>query len=113
MLIKFSRYFICISYLICLHNSVAGTSQEVLGKNVFERECQVCHSPGNRFYNSLKAAYKGTEYKTVSERGNFKPEFTKHIVRSWGKRMPAFRPTEVTDAELNALAVYLSRNLGD
>ena len=111
--IIFNRYFICIPFLMCFQNTVANSSQEILGQSVFERECQVCHSPGNRFYESLKAAYKGTEYKTVAERGNFKPEITKHIVRSWGQRMPAFRPTEVTDTELNALAAYLSRNLGN
>ena len=37
------------------------------------------------------------------------PELTKFFVRSGINVMPPFRKTEITDAELNALAAYLAR----
>jgi hypothetical protein len=38
------------------------------------------------------------------------PEFVKVIVRQGVSFMPQFRKTEISDAELEALAAYLARN---
>lgn len=41
------------------------------------------------------------------------PEMIRHLVRSGMGAMPPFRPTEITDAELAALADWISRSKSD
>jgi len=103
---------VLISVLYCVTGSPGFAQDQVLerGQRVYQRECVVCHSPGNRSYDALKAMYKDSVYIPVEQRADFDPEEVKKIVRNFGPRMPAFRPTEVTDLELEALARYLSRN---
>lgn len=79
------------------------------GRAVFERECAVCHSPGTPSTALLEKKYEGRVPALLEERDDLTPELVKSTVRSFGARMPASRPTEVTDAELEALADYLSK----
>jgi mono/diheme cytochrome c family protein len=41
------------------------------------------------------------------------PEMTAYVVRNGKSAMPAFRPTEITDAELKALAKWLKASKAD
>ena len=44
----------------------------------------------------------------LESRTDLTPELTKFFVRNGINVMPPFRKTEITDAELNALAAYLA-----
>jgi mono/diheme cytochrome c family protein len=55
--------------------------------------------------------YRGTDVPPLlHERTDLVPEFVKVIVRQGVSFMPQFRKTEISDAELEALAAYLARN---
>jgi mono/diheme cytochrome c family protein len=77
----------------------------------FQNSCAVCHGagpekPGTR---ALAAKYKGALPALLEQRTNLTPDFIKYTVRHGVFVMPPFRKTELSDADLNAIAAYLTR----
>jgi (+)-pinoresinol hydroxylase len=78
----------------------------------FQNSCSVCHGPmperpGTR---ALAAKYKGSEPALLEQRRDLSPELIRLAVRKGITVMPPFRKTEVTDAELDAIVAYLTRD---
>ncbi len=78
----------------------------------FQNSCAVCHGPmperpGTR---ALAAKYKGAEPALLEQRKDLSPELIRLVVRKGVTVMPPFRKTEVTDADLDAIVAYLTRN---
>ena len=86
------------------------TAQAPDGKAVFEKWCAPCHGDGagKPGTAALQALYKGVKPALLEERTDLVPELTKAFVRNGVSVMPFFRKTEITDAELDALAAYLA-----
>jgi mono/diheme cytochrome c family protein len=88
------------------------------GHQVFLKWCAPCHGPGigngGAPYlpgtQALKTKYQGKLPMLLEERTDLTPEFVKVIVRNGITIMPFTRKTEVSDAELDALAGWLTRN---
>lgn len=89
------------------------------GKRVYDYWCLACHGEGlglpglNALPGTQQLAlkYRGTSISPLlEERTDLVPEFVKVIVRQGVSFMPHFRKTEISDAELDALAAYLARN---
>lgn len=82
------------------------------GKEVYRRWCAICHSPGDRMAgtSALQAKYNGATPALLTERRDLEPDVVRYFVRNGISIMPSFRKTEITDAELDALAAYLSRH---
>jgi len=80
------------------------------GRQVFEYWCAPCHAPGPRHpgTQALDALYKGAKPGPLEQRTDLVPELTRQFVRSGVSVMPPFRKTEITDADLAALAAYLA-----
>jgi mono/diheme cytochrome c family protein len=77
----------------------------------FQMSCAVCHGsgqgkPGTR---ALAAKYKGTIPALLEERSDLEASYIKQVVRQGLYVMPFFRKTELSDADLDAIAVYLTR----
>jgi mono/diheme cytochrome c family protein len=85
----------------------AGTPR---GKDVFDHWCAPCHGegPGKPGTAALRALYKDTKPALLEERTDLVPELTKTFVRNGVSIMPFFRKTEISDADLEALAAYLA-----
>lgn len=80
------------------------------GEAVYRYWCTPCHDsgpemPGTR---ALEVRYSGEKPAVLEERTDLIPEFTKAIVRNGISVMPFFRKTEISDADLDALAAYLA-----
>jgi (+)-pinoresinol hydroxylase len=78
----------------------------------FERDCVVCHGsgpakPGTR---ALHTKYAGHEPALLAERRDLAPEYVRSVVRHGVYVMPPFRKTELSDADLDAIVAYLTRN---
>jgi mono/diheme cytochrome c family protein len=89
------------------------------GKRVYDYWCLACHGEGLGLpgfdalpgTQQLALKYRGTNIPPLLEqRTDLVPEFVKVIVRQGVSFMPHFRKTEISDAELDALAAYLARN---
>jgi mono/diheme cytochrome c family protein len=80
------------------------------GKAVFEKWCAPCHGdgPGKPGTAALQALYKGAKPALLEQRADLAPDVTKTFVRNGVSIMPFFRKTEISDAELDALARYLA-----
>jgi mono/diheme cytochrome c family protein len=83
------------------------------GREVFQYWCAPCHAPGPRHpgTQALEVLYKGAKPAALEERTDLVPELTRAFVRSGVSIMPPFRKTEISDADLAALAAYLAQGL--
>jgi len=82
------------------------------GAAVFNNWCTVCHgkdvknAPGTQ---SLQYKYQGKLPAALEERRDLTAKSVKFYVRKGVATMPFFRKTEIVDADLDALAAYLSQ----
>ena len=80
------------------------------GAAVYNNWCDACHrnadqnAPGTR---SLQFKYRGEIPAALEERTDLTPELVEFYVRNGVATMPFFRKTEISDADLAALAAYL------
>ena len=88
------------------------------GRRVFQHVCAPCHGAGPGLDGSkmlpgtatLAARYQGAVPALLEERPGLSYEFLDQVVRHGQGAMPMFRKTEITDAELKAVAVYLNKS---
>jgi (+)-pinoresinol hydroxylase len=93
----------------CVFGADEATIQK--GQKVYEYWCATCHGPGNLPGTvALQTKYKGAKPALLSERTDLIPPVTKTFVRHGVSIMPFFRKTEISDADLDALAAYIARN---
>lgn len=79
----------------------------------YEKYCSSCHSVGPEDrpgYTALQARYKGALPAALPDRTDLVAEYVKHVVRNGVSIMPRARKSEISDAELDAIASYLTRN---
>jgi mono/diheme cytochrome c family protein len=83
---------------------------ELTGKEVFEKHCVHCHGPSNEAVGTLQLARtRGQDKALLTERKDLPPEYIRIVVRHGLRAMPAFVPSDLTDAQLQALTEYLTR----
>lgn len=89
-----------------------------VGKQVYDQHCVACHGTGIGYppfaelpgTEALRARYKGAVPALLTERTDLTPELVAYFVRNGVSVMAPYRKTEISDAQLAALAKYLSRN---
>jgi mono/diheme cytochrome c family protein len=98
------------AFTLCVTASAA-ESPTTQGKAVYEKWCTPCHGagPGHPGTTALAALYKGSKPAALEERKDLTAPLVKQFVRKGVSVMPFFRKTEISDAELDALAAYLSK----
>jgi mono/diheme cytochrome c family protein len=79
---------------------------------VYAKWCAPCHDPGvtHPGTHALTVKYQGVKPGVLLEWNDLPPAAVKFWVRHGISVMPQFRKTEISDAELGALAAFLSRN---
>lgn len=98
-------------------SSAQEAAQIARGKQLYEYWCATCHGPGIGLNGApylpgeaaLRAKYKGAVPGLLHERTDMTADFVKLFVRQGITIMPFFRKTEINDAELDAIAAYLTR----
>ena len=82
------------------------------GAAVFNNWCSACHSRGPQNAPgtaSLQAKYQGSVPAALEDRRDLTPDLVKFFVRNGVAMMAPLRKTEVSDADLDALAAYLAQ----
>jgi mono/diheme cytochrome c family protein len=104
------KYLLAPLLFAALAAAAAESQQVERGKQVFNQWCQQCHGQGidKPGTVALQAKYKGQLPARLEERRDLTPAVTKHFVRTGVSVMPFFRKTEISDADLEALAAYLA-----
>jgi mono/diheme cytochrome c family protein len=82
------------------------------GRAVYTKWCAPCHDPGviHPGTNALTVKYRGVKTGVLLEWQDLPPQTVSYLVRHGISVMPQFRKTEISDADLDALAKFLSRN---
>ncbi|MGO9993923.1 MAG: c-type cytochrome [Steroidobacteraceae bacterium] len=82
------------------------------GRAVYAKWCAPCHDPGitHPGTHALTVKYQGVKPGVLLEWKDLPAATVKRWVRHGISVMPQFRKTEISDAELDALAKYLARN---
>ena len=82
------------------------------GKATYQYWCATCHGsgPGQPGTTALTAKYKGQRPGLLEERTDLSVQGVRFAVRRGISIMPFFRKTELTDADLEAVARYLTRS---
>jgi mono/diheme cytochrome c family protein len=82
------------------------------GAAVFNNWCSACHSRGPQNAPgtaSLQNKYQGSLPAALQDRRDLTPDLVKFFVRNGVAMMAPLRKTEVSDADLEALAAYLTQ----
>ena len=82
------------------------------GAAVFGNWCSACHSRGPQNAPgtaSLEIKYQGSVPAALEDRRDLTADVVKFFVRNGVAMMAPFRKVEVSDADLDALAAYLTR----
>ena len=104
---------ILLTALVCTNLNADGKDNLIAkGEALFEAKCDFCHGSGLQKSGTtmLERRYKGTVPATWRDRTNLTPALIENFVRNQTRGMAPFRPTELTDDDMNALIAYLMRN---
>jgi len=115
------RQTLFLLLVIGLGNSVlAQPPSETNGKIVFDKWCAPCRAvaPKNVMFgtgalagtSALAVKYKGKLPAVLEQRTDLAPVMIKSVVRHGLFGMPITRKTEISDAELEDVVAYLTRN---
>lgn len=85
------------------------------GRVVFERQCAPCHGAGHGTDGAatlpgtaaLQRRYGGDPAALLEMRPDIEADFIRLFVRNGSGAMPAFRKSELTDAQVDQIAAYL------
>lgn len=80
------------------------------GHQVYDKWCFPCHGTGAGKPGTASLAARGQKPAVLEERTDLTPTVIKEFVRHGVLFMPTFRKTEISDADLDAIAAYLTRN---
>jgi (+)-pinoresinol hydroxylase len=86
------------------------------GRTVYQYHCTPCHGPGPGDDGramlpgtaALTIKYRGELPALLEERADLPAAVLRVFVRRGSWSMPPFRPTEVTDADIDDIAAYLA-----
>lgn len=89
-------------------DDAALSPQQQQGKRAYNHICVYCHSPGVWGTNRLSKRM-GKEKAVLENRTDLAAAAVQAIVRSGIGSMPPLRKSELSDADLAAVAAYLTR----
>jgi (+)-pinoresinol hydroxylase len=97
---------------LAIDSSAAAQDQARAGRSVYEHYCSPCHAsgPGHPGTQALDALYNGNPSGLLEQRHDLTPELITITVRQGRSVMPSFRKTEIDDAQLRAVAIYLTEH---
>ncbi len=91
-------------------NEIAAMEPAVDGEEIYNSFCLACHAAGPGNAGTMRLAMRlGKEKSVLTQREDLNAVYVKTIVRQGIMLMPPFRPSEITDSELEALATYLAK----
>ncbi|HWG29651.1 MAG TPA: cytochrome c [Steroidobacteraceae bacterium] len=98
--------------LLCLSAGACGADQltpaQAKGKQAYDHICIYCHSPGVWGTNRL-ARRMDKDHAVLENRTDLTAAGIRAVVRAGIGSMPPLRRTELSDADVDAIAAYLTR----
>jgi len=98
--------FLCVSGGACAADQL--TTLQAKGKQAYDHICIYCHAPGVWGTNRL-ARRMDKEHAVLENRTDLTAAGIRAVVRMGIGSMPPLRRTELSDADVDAIAAYLTR----
>jgi (+)-pinoresinol hydroxylase len=105
---------VLLGALLSLRSPVAAaqgaplTAKQAEGQKLYRSTCFYCHS--ERVWGTFAIERRrGPADALLEKRTDLVPDFVKSVVRNGLGSMPAYRRTELTDTEVDAIIAYLTR----
>ena len=84
------------------------TAHQEQGRKLFQSTCLYCH--GEKVWGTFALQRRlGADQGLLEKRTDLVAPFVKSVVRNGLGSMPAYRRTELTDADVDAIVDYLTR----
>jgi len=104
-----------------LHGAAsADTALVERGDATFQKRCAACHGEGRGDDTepatllpgtlALRLKYRGERPALLEQRTDLSPAVLRAFLRNGVGSMPPFRPTELSDGDIEAIAAYLTRS---
>jgi mono/diheme cytochrome c family protein len=94
-----------LGLLACAGQALA---QAPTGQKIYQLYCMGCHDPGPMHPGTAQLMRKRGQDKAVLKgRQDLAPAYIQQVVRQGLIEMPPFRPSEISEAQLQALIAYL------
>jgi len=77
------------------------------GAVLYDRYCAGCHNPGPGHPGTMLLEQLGREHPPLMGRDDLEPDYIRAVVRNGLIEMPPFRPTELTEAELDQVIAHI------
>jgi mono/diheme cytochrome c family protein len=87
----------------------AGTEPLSGGATLFNENCADCHAAGLIQPGYLALQLMGMQPAALSQQTNLNSTLINYAARNGIGAMPAFTPTQLTDAQLQQIVTYLTR----
>lgn len=79
------------------------------GKTLYEQWCLPCHDAGPGYTATMAIAQRLGESRSVLlNRGDLTQEYVEYVVRNGFQMMPPFRPTEISDRNVDDIWRYMA-----
>lgn len=79
------------------------------GAILYQRYCAGCHDAGPAHPGTMLLKQLGREHAPLVGRPDLDPAYVRAVVRNGLIEMPPFRPTELTEAQLDAVIAHINR----
>ena len=79
------------------------------GQSVYQKWCTACHGPGQHTPGTmaLSVKYQGKLPPLLEQRTDLNSTVLQLFIRNGISVMPSFRPTEISNQDIDAIAAYL------
>jgi mono/diheme cytochrome c family protein len=84
------------------------TAKQRNGKALFEATCIYCHNARGFATERLRTRLP-EDRSVLTERKDLDPAYIRTVVRNGLASMPAYTPTDLNEAQIQAIAAYLTR----
>jgi mono/diheme cytochrome c family protein len=103
--------FVALSLMMAVPTLAAPDQDQIeKGHKVYDKWCFPCHGTGLGKPGTDALTARGQKPAVLEERTDLTGPAIKTFVRHGVLFMPMFRKTEVSDADLDAIVAYLTRN---
>jgi mono/diheme cytochrome c family protein len=80
-----------------------------MAEQVYQKWCSHCHAPGIGHPGTQRLEWSfGKDKAVLKDRTDLSADYIAQVVRNGRLEMPSFRPTEISDTDLDALAKFLA-----
>ena len=89
--------------------AMPAAAAEMTGKEIFDHYCTHCHGSADDPGTMQLSRTRGKDRGLLIQRTDLASDYVEYVVRHGLRSMPAFVPSDLTDAQLKELVAFLTK----